>query len=90
MLYLKKKLWEAIIIFVTENHNLKSRKKIRQGEDLAEGRTVHGSLGKLGYTSAFVLPFILQVGFMAATAFFVMHVQVSFFPDNIIIDLHGS
>ncbi|XP_017649917.1 uncharacterized protein LOC108489718 isoform X2 [Gossypium arboreum] len=59
-----------------ENHNLKSRKKISQGEDLAEGRTVHGSLEKLGYTSAFVLPFILQVGFMAATAFFVMHVQV--------------
>ncbi|TYG97010.1 hypothetical protein ES288_A10G003200v1 [Gossypium darwinii] len=60
-----------------ENHNLKSRKKISQGEDLAEGRTVHGSLEKLGYTSAFVLPFILQVGFMAATAFFVMHVQVA-------------
>ncbi|XP_012455085.1 uncharacterized protein LOC105776749 isoform X4 [Gossypium raimondii] len=59
------------------NHNLKSRKKISQGKDLAEGRTVHGSLEKLGYTSAFVLPFILQVGFMAATAFFVMHVQVA-------------
>ncbi|MBA0598804.1 hypothetical protein Gorai_005047 [Gossypium raimondii] len=68
---------KAIIIFVTGNHNLKSRKKISQGKDLAEGRTVHGSLEKLGYTSAFVLPFILQVGFMAATAFFVMHVQVA-------------
>ncbi|KAK8664984.1 hypothetical protein V6N13_084751 [Hibiscus sabdariffa] len=60
-----------------ENHNLKLRKKIRQGGDHAEGITVHGSSEKLGYTSAFILPFILHVGFMVATAFFVMHVQVA-------------
>jgi phosphatidylinositol glycan class V len=34
------------------------------------------SLAKLGYVSVSVLPFILHLGFMAATAFFVMHVQV--------------
>ena len=34
---------------------------------------------KLGYLSISVLPFILQLGFMAATAFFVMHVQVDSF-----------
>ena len=30
-----------------------------------------------GYLSASVLPFVLHLGFMACTAFFVMHVQVS-------------
>lgn len=30
-----------------------------------------------GYLSASVLPFVLHLGFMAATAFLVMHVQVS-------------
>lgn len=34
------------------------------------------SIVKLGYLSVSVLPFILHLGFMAATAFFVMHVQV--------------
>lgn len=33
-------------------------------------------LVKLGYLSVSVLPLILHLGFMAATAFFVMHVQV--------------
>lgn len=32
---------------------------------------------KPGYLSASVLPFVLHLGFMAGTAFFVMHVQVS-------------
>lgn len=29
-----------------------------------------------GYLSASVLPFVLHLGFMACTAFFIMHVQV--------------
>ncbi|KAJ4978744.1 hypothetical protein NE237_009524 [Protea cynaroides] len=32
---------------------------------------------KTGYFSILVLPFVLHLGFMAATAFFVMHVQVA-------------
>ncbi|KAE8670506.1 Transferase, putative isoform 2 [Hibiscus syriacus] len=59
-----------------ENHNLKLRKKVSRG-DHTKGRIVHGSSEKLGYTSAFILPFILHVGFMVATSFFVMHVQVA-------------
>lgn len=35
-----------------------------------------GSTMKSGYLSPAVLPFIFHLGFMAATAFFVMHVQV--------------
>ncbi|KAK8638620.1 hypothetical protein V6N13_137035 [Hibiscus sabdariffa] len=66
-----------------ENHNLRLRKKINQGGDFAEGRTIHGSSEKLGYTSAFILPFILHVGFMVTTAFFVMHVQVSSIPFSV-------
>jgi hypothetical protein len=37
------------------------------------------STAKLGYLSVSGLPFILQLGFMAATAFFVMHVEVDLF-----------
>ncbi|XWS24752.1 hypothetical protein CRYUN_Cryun27aG0010700 [Craigia yunnanensis] len=61
-----------------ENHNLKLRKKMGQGGDPAECTIDHGSSEKLGYTSASILPFILHLCFMVVTAFFVMHVQVSF------------
>ncbi|CAN6696748.1 unnamed protein product [Malus baccata var. baccata] len=37
----------------------------------------HKVLAKQGYLSVAVLPCILHLGFMAATAFFVMHVQVA-------------
>ncbi|KAM0991345.1 hypothetical protein ACFX13_009891 [Malus domestica] len=37
----------------------------------------HKALAKQGYLSVAVLPCILHLGFMAATAFFVMHVQVA-------------
>ncbi|CAN6555923.1 unnamed protein product [Malus baccata var. baccata] len=37
----------------------------------------HKLSAKRGYLSVAVLPFILHLGFMAATAFFVMHVQVA-------------
>lgn len=33
-----------------------------------------------GYFSAFAVPFVLHMGFMVATAFFVMHVQVWILP----------
>ncbi|XVF29873.1 hypothetical protein REPUB_Repub16aG0007900 [Reevesia pubescens] len=59
-----------------ENHNLKLRKKMSRG-DPADCTVDNGSLEKLGYTSASILPFILHLSFMVATAFFVMHVQVA-------------
>lgn len=34
------------------------------------------SLAKLGYLTVSCLPFILHLAFMAATAFFIVHVQV--------------
>ncbi|WRX34963.1 GPI mannosyltransferase 2 - like 1 [Theobroma cacao] len=61
-----------------ENHNLKLRKITSQGRGAAEFIIDHGSSEKLGYASASILPFILHLSFMVATAFFVMHVQVSF------------
>lgn len=61
--------------YLIGNQNLRRRKQII-GQDPAdlpvEDKPSMGS----GYFSAFVLPFILHTGFMAATAFFVMHVQV--------------
>ncbi|XP_022718379.1 GPI mannosyltransferase 2-like isoform X1 [Durio zibethinus] len=60
-----------------ENHNIKLRKKMNRGGDPAECRIDHGSVEKLGYTSASILPYILHLSFMVATAFFVMHVQVA-------------
>ncbi|XP_022988082.1 GPI mannosyltransferase 2 isoform X1 [Cucurbita maxima] len=58
------------------NQNLRRKKQII-GQNPAklsvEDKTFSGS----GYSSAFVIPFILHMGFMAATAIFVMHVQVA-------------
>ncbi|RYR14131.1 hypothetical protein Ahy_B04g070762 isoform D [Arachis hypogaea] len=58
-----------------ENSNLTKRKKVTEGAvgevHMAEPAT------RPGYFSACVLPFVLHLAFMAATAFFVMHVQVA-------------
>ncbi|TXG68202.1 hypothetical protein EZV62_003137 [Acer yangbiense] len=45
----------------------------------AELLVENGSRVNSGYLSTSVLPFILHLGFMTATAFFVMHVQHTFF-----------
>ncbi|KAM6545564.1 hypothetical protein CsatB_026300 [Cannabis sativa] len=50
-------------------------KKPRMKED--SPALLSESSDKIGYLSVFVLPFILHLGFLAATAFFVMHVQVA-------------
>ena len=57
------------------NQNLRRRKKII-GQDPAELPVEDKPSNGSGYFSALVLPFILHLGFMAATAFFIMHVQV--------------
>ncbi|KAL5832321.1 hypothetical protein ACOSQ4_017675 [Xanthoceras sorbifolium] len=59
------------------NENLRQRKPTYKGGNPAEVPLENGSFVNSGYLSTSVLPFILHLGFMAATAFFVMHVQVS-------------
>ncbi|CAK9313595.1 unnamed protein product [Citrullus colocynthis] len=58
------------------NQNLRRRKKIIE-QDPAELPVEDEPSKESGYFSALVLPFILHMGFMAATAFFIMHVQVA-------------
>ncbi|KAF7827567.1 GPI mannosyltransferase 2 isoform X1 [Senna tora] len=61
---------------VEEDLNLKRRKKVIKRDNTAaymeSEPVVRG-----GYLSASVLPFVLHLGFMAVTAFLVMHVQVA-------------
>lgn len=45
--------------------------------DVAEVPIEAEPVARPGYLSASVLPFVLHFGFMASTAFLVMHVQVS-------------
>lgn len=59
-----------------EYHNLRQRRHMIRGDPVALP-SENDSLVKLGYLSVSVLPFILHLGFMAATAFFVIHVQVA-------------
>ncbi|KAG6632648.1 hypothetical protein CIPAW_13G173600 [Carya illinoinensis] len=56
------------------HHNLRQRKHMTRGDPVALPLE-NDSLAKLGYLTVSCLPFILQLAFMAATAFFVMHVQ---------------
>ncbi|KAH7532312.1 hypothetical protein FEM48_Zijuj04G0006600 [Ziziphus jujuba var. spinosa] len=62
---------------VKENHDLRPKKQKVKEEAPPLLLEPHEALANRGYLSVFVLPFILHMGFMAATAFFVMHVQVS-------------
>ncbi|RZC60665.1 hypothetical protein C5167_022421 [Papaver somniferum] len=65
-----------------ENPNLRQRKKMRKEKTLrscldpvpSDGKVVPA---KSDYASISVLPFVLHLAFMSATAFFVMHVQVA-------------
>ncbi|GMH10277.1 hypothetical protein Nepgr_012118 [Nepenthes gracilis] len=59
-----------------EHQYLKRRLNVR-AEDTKEFPAETVALAKSGYYSIDVLPFVLHLGFMAATAFFVMHVQVA-------------
>ncbi|KAJ4724078.1 GPI mannosyltransferase 2 [Melia azedarach] len=59
------------------NQNLRQRKQINKGENPVVLPVDDQSSMKSGYLSPSVLPFIFHLGFMSATAFFVMHVQVS-------------
>ncbi|KAB1220987.1 GPI mannosyltransferase 2 [Morella rubra] len=61
---------------IQEYHNLRHRKHTTR-EDVNALPLENDSLAKLGYLSVSGLPFILHLAFMAATAFFVMHVQIN-------------
>ncbi|KAK9170534.1 hypothetical protein Syun_002674 [Stephania yunnanensis] len=54
----------------------KHRSKV-DSDSLRHSRDEQVTPAKQGYSSILLLPFILHLGFMAATAFFVMHVQVA-------------
>ncbi|PON97821.1 GPI mannosyltransferase [Trema orientale] len=59
---------------IQEKGNLRPKKQLTKEEAPA---LLSESSDKIGYLSVFVLPFILHLGVLAATAFFVMHVQVA-------------
>ncbi|KAK7362514.1 hypothetical protein VNO77_04630 [Canavalia gladiata] len=59
-----------------ERVNLRRRKNVIKG-DIANAPIESEPAARPGYLSASVLPFVLHLGFMAGTAFFVMHVQVA-------------
>ncbi|PQQ14760.1 GPI mannosyltransferase 2 isoform X2 [Prunus yedoensis var. nudiflora] len=81
----------VLLLNGTENRNLKARKQvINDGTSLLPEE--YKLSAKQGYLSAAVLPCILHLGFMAATAFFVMHVQVAtrffiFQPSSVLVCL---
>ncbi|KDP38090.1 hypothetical protein JCGZ_04733 [Jatropha curcas] len=67
---------EELSTKVQENQNLRQRSQSSKGDDnptLPE----HDLLQKPGCFHMFIIPCILHLGFMAATAFLVMHVQVA-------------
>ncbi|PIA49691.1 hypothetical protein AQUCO_01300449v1 [Aquilegia coerulea] len=61
------------------NSTLKQRKKKTKEENSDSSRNPAPSNyeAKSGYSSILILPFVLHLGFMGATAFLVMHVQVA-------------
>lgn len=60
-----------------EDHILRRRKQTIKGEGPVTLPAENDSSDKSRYLSVIVLPFVLHLGFMVATAFFVMHVQVA-------------
>ncbi|XP_050368774.1 uncharacterized protein LOC126786857 [Argentina anserina] len=67
----------AAVLFTLshEYRNLKAKKQVIKAPALP--REESKSSANQGYLSAAALPYIFHLGFMAATAFFVMHVQVA-------------
>lgn len=60
------------------NHDIRQRKPSRKKDvTVTNVAAESNSPEKSGYFSADVFPFVVHLGFMAATAFFVMHVQVT-------------
>ncbi|KAI3809480.1 hypothetical protein L1987_25456 [Smallanthus sonchifolius] len=60
-----------------EDQALRRRKHSKQEVGLTSLSTDNVSVDKLERFSIIIIPFVLHLGFMVATAFFVMHVQVS-------------
>ncbi|XP_020224701.1 GPI mannosyltransferase 2 [Cajanus cajan] len=67
---------EKSSVRVEEHSNLRRRKNVIKG-DVANVAIESEPALWSGYLSASVLPFVLHLGFMACTTFFVMHVQVA-------------
>ncbi|XP_061354747.1 uncharacterized protein LOC133299309 [Gastrolobium bilobum] len=67
---------EKSSVRVEEYFNLRRRKNVIKG-DAVNVPIESEPTARPGYLSASVLPFVLHLGFMAGTAFLVMHVQVA-------------
>ncbi|XP_051147649.1 uncharacterized protein LOC127262855 [Andrographis paniculata] len=62
---------------VQDDKILKRRKAIIENENLVEQPSRHEAAHRLQFDPVIILPFVIHLGVMAATAFFVMHVQVA-------------
>lgn len=73
--FLPSHISELNVFNVTEAINVRRRQK-----SISQDRSASPSKNQIsvsGYHSAIVLPFVFHLSFMTATAFFVMHVQVT-------------
>lgn len=69
-------VFKATILLVAEYHNLRQRRQTIEGDGYPTLHEEHDLFQKPECLHAFVIPCTLHLGFMAATAFLVMHVQV--------------
>lgn len=67
---------EKSSVRIEEHFNVRKRKNVIKG-DVSHVPKNSEPAARPGYLSASVLPFVLHLGFMAGTAFLVMHVQVA-------------
>ncbi|CAK9165361.1 unnamed protein product [Ilex paraguariensis] len=63
--------------YVTEIPSLRWRKQASKGENYVSISSDNEVSHRAGYLSVIIVPFVLHLGFMATTAFLVMHVQVA-------------
>ncbi|XP_065866343.1 uncharacterized protein [Euphorbia lathyris] len=70
-------LKDKCITKTRENHNLRERKSTVEVDDYLACPEEHNSIQRPGSFHAFIIPCTLHLGFMAMTAFFIMHVQVA-------------
>lgn len=73
---------------MTDAHSVRLRKRFTKGQNIAMNVTSESeNITSEGPPNlpVIVLPFILHLGFMAATAFLIMHVQARFPPVSLLL-----
>ncbi|XP_018449105.1 uncharacterized protein LOC108820623 isoform X2 [Raphanus sativus] len=78
-LYSLKDVLEPDVIITSSNEGNRDirQRKLSRKKDVTVTDTAAESNSSSGYFSADVFPFVVHLGLMAATAFFIMHVQVA-------------